>query len=719
MIEGNGSATRFGMTEGWTRKLVRLGAAFGLAAASAAAQLDPEFPLVTVEYPMNYALSGASIGDWDRDGFGDILLGHSVQLHWMRSRGDGSFDAPLAIPGAMGSYGVKWADFNGDGWLDVVDNRGIPGDLRVALQVPGGSFAPPVTLATNSRLARLRDINGDGRPDLFVSTSINGVLSVRTWLNTPAGWQASPPTTLGNAFEPLLGEFNGDGVFDLAYLEFGSSGPVVDLIVRLGTGPGTYGPGFPTIQNTSGPSLRVMDVEGDGTEELLFVSNSVSVVRILPGPSFVRGIVVKSNNLLAEPADCDGDGDSDLVCNLSTGSTLLRNDGTGRFDERRPIATDPRFTFAATGDVNGDGAAELIWAVGNHVSVSLSDGQGDWSQHFPTPIPRDHRLMAVGDLDADGLADFVSQRPGQPDWQVQRGLGNGTSMGLARIQFSKHVESCELFDIDGDGALDAVGRANGAFELQIALNDGTGHFGPVVKTGGLYLDDVRTGDFNGDGKLDLVNSGPSLAVRLGDGLGAFGPILASAPNYVPLLGTGDFDNDGRDDVIEHTFDELRVRLGSASGILGSPVVTPLPGHRPYTLALGDYNGDAFLDAAWLESMAPPRLTRAFGTGTGQFSSPVTQGIGYWDTGTYLQSVRVGTDALDDLLLARNFTSFGSTEPIQIFETQVSGGLLQLASMPTDNAFGTSFVTDITGDGVAELLLRPSFGTTRGFTLLRR
>jgi hypothetical protein len=95
-------------------------------------------------------------------------------------------------------------------------------------------------------------------------------------------------------------------------------------------------------------------------------------------------------------------------------------------------------------------------------------------------------------------------------------------------------------------------------------------------------------------------------------------------------------------------------------------------------------------------MAPPRLTRAFGTGTGQFSSPVTQGIGYWDTGTYLQSVRVGTDALDDLLLARNFTSFGSTEPIQIFETQVSGGLLQLASMPTDNAFGTNFVTDITG-----------------------
>jgi len=69
---------------------------------------------------------GIVAGDFDNDGNVDLAVGSSsgdssrasTSVTILYGRGDGTFEAPLAVGSSYGSIGVAAADFNGDGWLD-------------------------------------------------------------------------------------------------------------------------------------------------------------------------------------------------------------------------------------------------------------------------------------------------------------------------------------------------------------------------------------------------------------------------------------------------------------------------------------------------------------------------------------------------------------------------------------------------------------------------
>ena len=86
-------------------------------------------------------------------------------------------------------------------------------------------------------------------------------------------------------------------------------------------------------------------------------------------------------------------------------------------------------------------------------------------------------------------------------------------------------------DFNGDNQLDLV-VVNHEFivgAVSILLGDGTGHFGAPTRfnVGGDPVA-VATGDFNGDGSVDLVTANDRTddgSVLLGNGMGSFGPLL--------------------------------------------------------------------------------------------------------------------------------------------------------------------------------------------------
>src|SRR6266704_2040644 len=115
---------------------------------------------------------------------------------------------------------------------------------------------------TNPISVAVGDFNGDGVQDLAVANFGSNTVSVllgngdgtfRSALTVAAG--AGPASV-------VVGDFNGDGVQDLAVANYGST----TVSVLLGNGDGTFRPALTVAVGTNPRSLAVGDFNGDGVQ---------------------------------------------------------------------------------------------------------------------------------------------------------------------------------------------------------------------------------------------------------------------------------------------------------------------------------------------------------------------------------------------------------------------------------------------------------------------
>jgi hypothetical protein len=219
----------------------------------------------------------------------------------------------------------------------------------------------------------------------------------------------------------------------------------------------------------------------------------------------------------------------------------------------------------------------------------------------------------------------------------------------------QHAYIDSIADFNGDGVADvltyqSVSPGNVTDRVLFGGASGLANAVTVPSVPNEYIRAV--GDFNGDGKADLVRRGQfdamneKFVVYLGNGLGGFTESTLKA--VFPLsevsgqLDVADIDGDGRDDLVVTLFGYLAVyRFGDPSCSQGTCtyIFTSVAGDDP---TFGDINGDGRDDFAISSGPHSGTITFHRSTGTGFTPFPSYQTI----TAPYSVGFRMGLRDID-------------------------------------------------------------------------
>jgi hypothetical protein len=284
-------------------------------------------------------------------------------------------------------------------------------DQAVTVWLGGGdgtfTAAPNVPLSGNPSDVRLGAI-ADGVPDLFVRyyDAVNFDYRVTRWRGVgDGGFQLSMALGPTGPFD--LGQFDGDGNLDLAYLA------------------------------TTTMSLRF----GNASEQL-----GMPVASSVPGP--------------ARAADLDADGVDDLVALVSGDLTVYLDNGSGLFSAAGSSAVPAPIGGMGFGDVDDDGNLDVVTGAaggGNtYATVYLGDGAGSLAAGVDKTVTTYTYGVRVQDIDADGIDDALLL--GQGTLMFLHSMGDGTLANavVTAIASCNNVGGFVLDDFNDDCIPDPV-----------------------------------------------------------------------------------------------------------------------------------------------------------------------------------------------------------------------------------------------------------------------
>jgi len=464
------------------------------------------------------------------------------------------------------------ARIHGSGFILILDGAGFSRDAEIDFQLGStthclqtlvlndgevAAYVPEKLLhhaATASITVTNHQRHGKGLPSNPVLLPITKPTPNVTFTSTSTAFEEGPAAI-------VTADFNGDGQPDLAITErcANNSSCFVDttgnIVILLGKPDGTFSTQPPIPAGDLPTDLATGDFNGDGKMDLAVTNNGAQTVTILFGDGLggftpaASTVPVDSIPQFVRVGDFNRDGKLDLAVGLTGGHdqpcapncgdaviSIELGHGDGTFTAAAPIENNGGgVQELALVDLNRDGILDLVFENGVSPYLFIYVGQGDGTfSALPSPTPPAIAGLLPGaayaDVNRDGNLDLVSTLSGVPsDSQTTIFTAFGKGNGQFHDSHTSAVAN-ELYDggaafgdFNGDGKLDLVEEA-GLFDLKydVFLGNGHGTFnlntsvdlstdsGPVTPV---------VADFNGDGKLDLAtvtgdNHGGAVAILL-------------------------------------------------------------------------------------------------------------------------------------------------------------------------------------------------------------
>jgi hypothetical protein len=432
-------------------------------------------------------------------------------------------------------------------------------------------------------------INGFGGADTLVGDAGNDILDGGSGSDILTGGAGLDTLTGGgdvDIFSDTAAGLNGDRITDF---HPGDRIQITDL----------------SIQNAN------LGISGSS---ITFNGGSIAVDNLGSGRLVVRaiqngGVEIRLQSVAHN--DFNGDGISDVLWrHESTGNVTdwlgKLNGGFGGNTDAAWNNASLAWTVAGTGDFNGDGRADILWrSASGEVTNWLGRTDGGFTGNIANAdnhVDSNWQIVGTGDFNGDGRDDILWQ---SSDGTVTDWLGQANGSFIGNIANAEnHVDSgwtvAGTGDFNGDGRADVLwrnqitgnvtdwlGQANGGF---------AGNTDAAWNNASLSWHIAGVGDFNGDGRSDILwkNDNGEVTNWLGRPDGGFAGNIANADNHVDggwgVVEVGDFNGDGFDDVLWQNSDgTVTDWLGQTNGSFAGNLA----------------NADNHVDTGWV--VQPPEL----------------------------------------------------------------------------------------------------------------
>jgi uncharacterized delta-60 repeat protein len=272
----------------------------------------------------------------------------------------------------------------------------------------GGSFTSPTNeMARLIAHAPKNNFDGDWYSDvLFLNTSTG---ASQYWESANPSNSVNPGTyDYANYSYVGSGDFDGDGTADILFYKASTGDTMIwpGAVSTSPTYPGTGASGYSV--------MAVCDVDGDGKDDVVWVSSSntkvwfsgdsTTVMSPDPGHPSAGGY-----NLVA-CADFDGDGKADFFWRKeTTGSDLVwpNADSSQVWYPGAAFDANGYWTIVGAGDADGDGKADVIWYNTSTATVRVWWGAVESTWTYQGTASSGYTPQVIGDYDGDGKADLL------------------------------------------------------------------------------------------------------------------------------------------------------------------------------------------------------------------------------------------------------------------------------------------------------------------------
>jgi len=340
----------------------------------------------------------SAFADIDGDGKPDLLIPYSDDdvfgifrnISTIGSIAATSFEPKIDFITGDTPFGIATGDLDGDGKPDiaVINYRGGQLSIYKNVSTPGNIILAPkvdFTIPDFGHDVWIADVDGDGKQDLTITTSLTGMTVLRNTTTTGVINASSfaPGITFATGPNPnpfALGDIDGDGKLDAAIPNANAFS--VSLLRNTST-PGTisFAPQVLLPITTGSPVpgagsffTTLGDIDEDGKLDLVVTTNTINTISLFRNTSttgtlsFDPQVDLSVGEPLNKPvlSDLDGDGKIDLVADFSsTGNLVYKNQATPGIINASTFSTPITFPKLPSrsillGDVDGDGRNDII-----------------------------------------------------------------------------------------------------------------------------------------------------------------------------------------------------------------------------------------------------------------------------------------------------------------------------------------------------------------------